>query len=257
MSMLSLTTQWVSENFELQHAVLHLQEFTGSRTAVALTAVFNNMLDAWSIPKERVRVILQDNGRNMAKGTRDAELPSLPCMAHSLQPVVKEGLLSQRAIRDILAIGRRIVGHVKHSPLAYSHLQDIQKQLGQPVHRLQQDVEMRWNSSLYMTQSLLEQKHVLLSYATDYDLPCTFTSFQWKLMENIVVLLTPFEELTRDISSSTASAADVIPAIMALTRLLEKRTDTDQGVQTAKETLLEAVKKRFTSYFLDTILNPR
>lgn len=263
MSMLSLTAQWINENFELKQAVLHSQEFSGSHTAAALAGAFNNMLESWNIPKDRVHVILRDNAQNMAKGMKDAGLPSLGCMAHSLQLVVKEGLLSQRAIRDILAMGRRIVGHFKHSPLSYSRLQDIQKQLGQPLHRLQQDVETRWNSSFYMLQSLLEQKCVLLSYAADYDLPCTYSASQWKLMENIVSLLTPFEELTRDISSSTASAADVIPAIMALTRLLETSAETDQGVKTAKETLLEALRKRFSLieseplYVLATVLDPR
>lgn len=38
-------------------------------------------------------------------------------------------------------------------------------------------------------------------------------------------LLAPFEELTKEISSSTATAADVIPAITALRRLLKKGAD--------------------------------
>jgi len=50
-------------------------------------------------------------------------------------------------------------------------------------------------------------------------------------MENIISLLAPFEELTQQISSSTASAADVIPSIRSLTRLLEKTAETDHGVK--------------------------
>ena len=57
---------------------------------------------------------------------QDAGLPSLECMAHTLQLAVHEGVLSQRSISDIIATGRRIVGHFKHSALAYSELQNVQ-----------------------------------------------------------------------------------------------------------------------------------
>lgn len=58
-------------------------------------------------------------------------------------------------------------------------------------------------------------------------------------------LLASFEELTQQISSSSATAADVIPSIKALTRLLEKTADSDHGVKTSQTTLLEAVQRRF------------
>ncbi|XP_035984217.1 zinc finger BED domain-containing protein 4-like [Fundulus heteroclitus] len=199
----------------------------------------------------------------MVKAMRDADLPSLPCMAHTLQLAVADGVLSQRSIADIIAYGRRIVGHFKHSQLAYSRLQNIQKQLGQPIKRLQQDVPTRWNSTVNMLQSLMEQKRALGAYGADYDLPSMFTGSQWKLVENMISLLAPFEELTHQISSSTASAADVIPSIRALTRLLEKAAETDHGVKTSKAALLEAVQNRFSDiqskrlYTIATVLDPR
>lgn len=128
-----------------------------------------------------MHVILRDNAKNMKKGHERCQ---------STQP----------------ASGRRIVSHFKQSPLAYSRPQSIQKQLGQPLKRLQQDVPTRWNSTVYMLQSLLEQKHALCAYGADYDLPSMFTGSQWKLVENMILLLTPFEELTQQISSSTALA---------------------------------------------------
>ncbi|XP_032358832.1 zinc finger BED domain-containing protein 4 [Etheostoma spectabile] len=263
MSMLSLTAQFINQNFELKRVVLHSQEFSGSHTAEALAAAFSDMFRAWGIPKEKVHVILTDNAKNMVKAMRDADLPSLTCMAHTLQLAVADGVLSQRSIADIIACGRRIVGHFKHSQLAYSRLQNIQKQLGQPIKRLQQDVPTRWNSTVNMLQSLMEQKRALCAYGADYDLPSMFTGSQWKLVENMISLLAPFEELTHQISSSTASVADVIPSIRALTRLLEKTAETDHGVKTSKATLLEAVQNRFSDiqskrlYTIATVLDPR
>lgn len=263
MSVLSLTAQFINEDFQLKKVVLHSREFAGSHTAEAIAGAFRDMYQAWGIPMEKVHVILRDNARNMEKAMKDAHLPSLPCMSHTLQLVVQEGVLSQRSIGDIIAIGRRIVGHFKHSQLAYSRLQTIQKQLGQDPKRLQQDVPTRWNSTLYMLRSLLEQKRALCTYGADYDLPATLTASQWKLVENMISLLAPFEELTNQISSSSASAADVIPATRALRRLLRKTADTDQGVKTSKATLLDALERRFSDieseplYTIATVLDPR
>nr|XP_023693584.1 zinc finger BED domain-containing protein 4-like [Paramormyrops kingsleyae] len=235
----------------------------GSHTAANLATEFQAMLDHWEINHERVHVVLRDNARNMAKALDDANLKSLPCLAHTLQLVVNEGQLAQRSIADVVATGRKLIGHFKHSPLAYSRLYDIQAQLNQPKKRLQQDVSTRWNSTVYMLQSLLEQRRAICVYAAENDLPATLTAHQWELMDNVLTILAPFEELTKEISSSTATAADVIPAITALKRLLEKPASTDRGVGTAKATLLEAVVRRFNNieqeplYSLATVLDPR
>ncbi len=236
-SMLSLTAQWIDADFQLQKILLHSQEFRGSHTAAAISDAFANMFDTWHIDQSKVHVIVSDNARNMIKAIEDSQLKGIRCMAHTLHLAVNEGVLSQCSVKDVLAIGRRIVGHFKHSQLAYSRLQSMQDQFGTPIKRFQQDVNTRWNSIFYMLQSLFAQKRVLAAYSADHELPATFTSHQWVLIENILSLLAPFEQLTKEISSSDASVADVIPLIAALKRLLSKEVETDHGVKTMKSTL--------------------
>ncbi|KAK0138931.1 Zinc finger BED domain-containing protein 4 [Merluccius polli] len=253
MSLLSLTGHFIDSDFQRHNIVLHCQDFTGTHTAEALVNAFNGMFQTWGIQREKIHAILTDNAKNMQKAMRDAGFPGLSCMAHTLQLAVHEGILSQRSISDITASGRCIVGHFKHSPLAYTRLENVQKTLGQPIKKLHQDVSTRWN----------KQKLALAAYAAEHELPCTFTIHQWKLIENMISILAPFEELTQQISSSTASAADVIPCVRALTRLLEKTVESDHGVKTSKAVLLEAVKKRFADidtqklYAIATMLDPR
>ncbi|XP_067252965.1 zinc finger BED domain-containing protein 4-like [Chanodichthys erythropterus] len=262
-SMLSLTAQWIDEDFTLKKAVLHSQECSGSHTAAAIASAFESMFGKWKIERERVHVVLRDNARNMVKAMMEFGVTCLPCMAHSLQLAVNDGVLSQRSVADVVAVGRRIIGHFKHSQLAYSRLADVQKELGMSVKRLQQDIATRWNSTFYMMRSLVEQKRALGAYAADFELPATLTANQWGIIENMITLLAPFEQLTRDISSAEASAADVIPAVVALTRLLGRPNDMDRGVQTTKTTLLEAVNHRFNGmhcealYSVATMLDAR
>lgn len=74
-------------------------------------------------------------------------------------------------------------------------------------------VQTRWNSSLYMLRRVLQQKCALNVFAAEHTLPATVTAHQWELMDKTADVLSPFEELTRDVSRETVTAADVIPAI--------------------------------------------
>lgn len=135
----------------------------------------------------------------MVKALTDASLPHYGCFAHTLQLVVNDGVLSQRAVIDILSSCRKIVGHFRHSCLAYSRLRVIQENLGLPQHRLIQDEPTRWNSSLYMLQRILEQKMALAAYATEHMI-IQLTSYQLELVAKIVAALSPIEEVTKSIS---------------------------------------------------------
>ena len=98
--------------------MLHAHRFEGSHTGEYICEKLEDMLKNWGISKTRVHLIIHDNASNMMKASREAKLPSMGCFAHTLQLVVNEGVLSQRAVIDILAITRKIVGHFKHSTLA-------------------------------------------------------------------------------------------------------------------------------------------
>ena len=125
------------------------------------------MLEHWGIKHEQVYLIVRDNAANMVKAMRDASYPDLGCFAHTLQLIVHAGVLSQWAVIDTLAVWRQIVGHFKHSSLAYSRLKEIQQNLGLQQHRLKQDEPTHWNPSLYILQTIKEQKMALAAYATD------------------------------------------------------------------------------------------
>ncbi len=100
MSLLSLTAQWIDKEFVRHQVTLHAKSFQGSHTSQTIAGAFDSMLQTWNNPKTSVHAVLRDNARNMIKAMSDAELPSLPCTAHTLQLVVHEGLLSQRSVAD-------------------------------------------------------------------------------------------------------------------------------------------------------------
>lgn len=157
---------------------------------------------------------------------------------------------------------KKIVGHFKHSPLAYSRLEDLQDELKITPKRLQQDVQTRWSSTRRMIDSLLHQKWALHASSSEYNLPGILTGNQWGLLEKTSKVLAPFQELTTNVSAASATAADVIPSVHVLIRFLSKESEDDQGIQTMKAALLDAVRRRFGDveseplYALATLLDP-
>ncbi|KAL6463619.1 hypothetical protein MHYP_G00280100 [Metynnis hypsauchen] len=263
MSLLSLTVHWLDRSFAPHSAMLQAKNFHGSHNSDSISTAIKEMLGQWHIPLNKVHVILRDNASNMKKAMDNMRVRSLGCFAHTLQLVINEGLLSQRSVNDAIASSRQIVGHFKHSPLAYSQLHDLQLQMQMQPKHLQQDIKTRWNSTYLMIESLLEQKRVLCAYVADHDLPTTLTANQWALLEKTAAVLAPFEELTRKVSSSTSSTADVIPSVTVLKRILAKEDGADAGIKTMKKTVLQAINKRFSAvedeplYALSTLLDPR
>lgn len=138
------------------------------------------MLQRWNITKQMVHVVLRDNARNMARALDDCAVNSLGCMAHTLQLALNEAVLSQRAVSDCIAIGRKIASS---------------------------------------------------------DEPASFSAHQWTMVENMLTLLDPRDELTRNISQASATAGDVIPSIQAITRLLKQTVPTDHEVKISKDTI--------------------
>ena len=90
---------------------------------------------------------------------------------HSLKLVVHDVLLTQHVVIDLLAMCRSIIDHFKHSSVVSHKLARIQDNLGLLQHTLRQDVATRWNSTLYMLQSVLEQKMALAAYAAENHIP--------------------------------------------------------------------------------------
>ena len=260
-SLLSLTAHWLTDSFVRKSAVLHARSFPGSHTGENIARMYEGMLNEWSIKKEQVHLIFRDNATNMVKAMKDAGYASLGCFAHTLQLIVHDGVLSQRLVKDTIAICRKIVGHFKHSPLACTQLKEIQESLRLPTHRLKQDEPTRWNSTQYMLQSILEQKMALGAYATEHSIT-QLTSNQLDLITKTVKVLSPIEEITNSISTDEASASVIIPFIRAQQRTLKDQSD-DYGIRAMKEQMLTSLKRRYADVedndvlVLATLLDPR
>ena len=224
-SLISLTGHWIDDSCTRRSAVLHVQRMEGSHNGAAICQMIETMIDSWKISKERIHIVLTDNASNMKKALRDCDLCGHGCFAHSLQLVVHDGVLSQRMVIDTLAVSRKIVGHFKHSTLAYHLLDEIKERLDILKHKLQQDEPTRWNSTLFMLESIYEQKMALAAYATEHGGITMLNHNQLDIARKIISALKPVEEITKIISTSSACISAIIPLIKILEKALNKHED--------------------------------
>lgn len=264
---LSFTGHWISENFKLNHAVLNMAHFPESHTSENIKRELLQCVTKWDIPITKIQAIVHDNGANMVKGVKETLLPSQRCFIHTLQLVINNALDNSSPIKAILTSARRIVTHFNHS--GYTKLESIQSELGLPNHKLIQDIQTRWNSTYYLLERLSEQKRAISVYISE-SRSVNFenlTSDQWEVIEHLLKLLKPFEEITKITSSTYAPISDVIPSTVALIRYLMKDALIQQTahVDDFRKALIENMEARFNlddlcftkTYYLSTFLDPR
>ena len=160
---------------------------------------------------------------------------------HSLQLAVHDGVLYQCSVVDLLSICRGIVEHFKRSSLAYGKLHQIQERLSLPQHRLKQDEPTRWNSSLYMLQSIIEQKMAIAAYGSENDI-LVLNQTQLDLAIEVMKVLEPIEEITKSVSEELACISVIIPLIRALTKTLGQGDD-DHGAHRMKAEMLQSIER--------------
>jgi zinc finger BED domain-containing protein 1 (E3 SUMO-protein ligase ZBED1) len=120
-----------------------------------------------------------------------------------------------------------IVKRFKKSNSALAILQESQKRLGLDELMPIQDVKTRWNSSFYMIERIEKIKDpLLIALSKIRDLPQLLAD-DWELIEDLVELLFPLEQVTRTICGEKYSSASMIipifgSAITGITNLILK-----------------------------------
>lgn len=260
---LSLTVHFVDGEFVLQHFCIEVTPFPEiSHSGENICNFITQTLHDWGLGT-KVVAIVRDNGRNITSALEMSDYQHLPCLAHSFQLVVKDGLLNNKIITNLTANCRRIVGHFKHSSRACKELKKAQELLNMKHHKLIQDEPTRWNSVLHMLERLFEQKQSVTLASTNLRLPVELTAADWNLMENVISMLNIFNQATLAVSTQAVTASEVIPIVNSTIQELQKPAPQGSGLQGMKNDLLASVKLRYKDaedtqlFAAATLLDPR
>lgn len=115
-------------------------------------------------------------------------------------------------------------------------------------------------------ERLIKIKDSVVLYLTNHDKLAVVSPHDWKTMEKCVAILKPFEEITRELSSSNISISSVIPLIHILKSNLTHEKSKENipfFIKNLIETLIYELNSRFSDLFqtaifaISTYLDPR
>ncbi|XP_071567441.1 E3 SUMO-protein ligase ZBED1-like isoform X2 [Temnothorax nylanderi] len=216
-SYLGITVHYEFEE-ELLSTTIGVTEMTERHTSEVIGRWMRTILQDWHIDDEKIVVVVTDNGANIKKAVRDTFGFSrhIACFAHSINLVAEDTMNFQDAI-TLCAKIKRIVTYFKQSTIAADALRKL-------THlKLIQSVDTRWNSTFAMLfRFILLSKDVGSILLSLPDSPEMLTACELQLANEIVEVLQPLEELTRELCGERfVTASKVIPLINCLKKKIE------------------------------------
>jgi len=118
---------FLDKNFAIQEVILTIEYMKYPHTAQNISDTLLAILDSWEL-KDKVHVIVTDNGSNMKKAIKEmnsvaSNIMWQPCVAHTLQLVIGKGLNSVKLL--VLRVKRLIDFFLR--PKQSERLENIQK----------------------------------------------------------------------------------------------------------------------------------
>lgn len=259
---LAITVHYLNDEWKLISILLDCCHFPDQHTAENLRNQLLNTLQEWNI-SEKVHTAVTDNARNITAAIKLTGWTHLPCLAHTLNLVVQDGI---KLIQPIHKKVKRIVEYFHHSTTAKEKLSLLQVQLSEKNLKLINDVVTRWNSTYFMFQRMCEIQTSLEAAIGVLHSPVdSLNAEEWKILQEFCLLLKPFNSITIELSAEkTVTISKIIPMVEGLKQYITglQNIESEVGL-TLKEELLRGLSTRFSrleynpTLAKSTFLDPR
>ena len=255
-SYISFTVHFIDSEFKMQSRCLQTQEVPQDHNASSLKEVLSSLFDSWKI-SDKVCGATTDNGRNIVNAIGLLKIEHFPCVAHTLQLSIKNGLEVTR-VQRVLGRCRKLVEHFRKSTKETYKLREKQEMLKLPQHQLIQECTTRWGSTLGMLERIMEQQAaiaaVLMEGKVRHLMP---DGNDWIVIELLVDILKPFQHATEVMSAVKYPTVSMVKPL--LYKLVEKtlRAD-DSDASTAREVkkaIRNDLQERYQSAAVQRIMN--
>ena len=239
---ITVTAHFINSDWQLIPCVLDTERMTDSVTAQALADTISSIMDRWSIT-DKVRTIVTDNASNIKLCVKKLNKNWLPCVGHNFNLIVHDAMKSLSAdMKNIKAKSKKIVGHFKHSTKASDCLEKIQIAENAEPLRLTQEVDTRWNSTLFMFQRLIKIYPFVMSALMKENRPdLCLTDGDLANIKQLIAVLEPFDKATRELSADTyPTASKVITLVDMLGKWMENAGQDEKSLASKLKANLSA-----------------
>ncbi|KAM0063229.1 putative transcription factor/ chromatin remodeling BED-type(Zn) family [Helianthus debilis subsp. tardiflorus] len=166
---LSLTANYIDDNWKLQRKILNFLTLDSSQTEDAISELLIKCLMDWDVDQKLFSLTLDDCFRydNLAYRIKNwlaenrpvldhGELFDIRCASHLVKSLLED---SMESIKNVIEKIRESVRFVKSSLATHGKFDEFAQQSGINTEKcLSLDNQMRWNSTYLMLESVLEYK---------------------------------------------------------------------------------------------------
>ena len=204
-SYMAVTVHWISKDWEMRGLTVAMVDVPESHTGNYLC---NKLLEALQLYKvePKVGAIISDNASNamLASSLTKEKLSdewghpvvTLRCVAHIIHLVVTAGLKSSD---ELLTRVKKLVALIRKSHVLRDKLRNFCKANGEAFHIPQAEVDIRWNSTLTMLESVFTMPK---SLEMTIEGGCGVSAAEWGRLQELVDFLQVFKECTEVVSGS-------------------------------------------------------
>ncbi|XP_018407000.1 PREDICTED: zinc finger BED domain-containing protein 1-like [Cyphomyrmex costatus] len=222
---MTVVCQFLMDNWEIKSYTLTTKEIEERHTTINITAKIQEVLNEWEI-NEKTTTVVTDNAINMTNAVKALSNLTLnegiTCAAHTMQLAISKGLeIAEIAI--FCQKARKVVGHFRHSNIAWEALKTNQKNFKMPVLKLIQSIPTRWNSTFDMLERLVKNRRPVESVLADRSVTKLRIAYnleiaerEWYIMENFVNVLKPLQIATTVLCAHNSSISMVRPIVHSL-----------------------------------------
>jgi len=181
----------------------------------------------------------------------------LPCFAHSLQLVVKDGLakLNTSAVRHLTAKCTKLCNMV-HQSAVFRDAFEAQFGVGRSLPKAN---DTRWNSTFHHLQSIanLDQNQLASLLRTQNQQCLIMTKKEVNILQELLEILQPFAEAT-DLTQGEQypTIGCIIPSVVALDRCLQDLSTCTVHHTAVVKALRESLRRRFLGLFQRIMILP-
>ncbi|XP_055956189.1 E3 SUMO-protein ligase ZBED1-like, partial [Patella vulgata] len=249
-SYVTITSTFITEDWERANYVLQTRKLCESHTGENLAIVLSDAIKEWNISDQPS--LVTDNARNM--GTMAAQgnyKVHFGCFAHTVNLAAQKALLVER-VSCLLAKIRRIVAYFHRSTTACAVLKEKLKTQHLPDQKLIIDVCTRWNSSADMIERFLELQAGVYGALTSKDLRgkerdlSNLIDADISLAEDILICLKPMKTVpTVMCSEKHPTASMILPIYFELLSLMSYKDDDNACICELKSAVTTDLSKRY------------
>ena len=214
---MAITAHGLTEDFEVLDLCLEVKHMPQSHTAINIADELLTCMENWIPNYQEMKIyVVSDNAANVKAACQSlpAQFNYLPCFTHTLQLVIKDSTSKITGYKNIVQKAKNIVSHFHRSAKSTAMLNNMQKTMNLPQLKLKTECATRWNSTYYMLDRLVRLKKPLNAVLADLPSVTNLTATEWKLVDEYVDTLLPFEQATKIMSATRyPSLSMVIPVL--------------------------------------------